>query len=193
MSLSLRRTERCTTQEIQFICLCKMSSFAPHVCSWSHSREELIVVFIHESGGCFLSQSHDQIFQMQRILDLTSEFQKAEHRRNYLCRLILFISQHHDILVRAWVLNSHTGCDSTVHFKCSENSVIWIYKRIQFVSLSDSPERLKQTANAHWQQFLSNTKVGTCRLILNSVVARLWRSGMSSGSPGSAQTQDNVA
>lgn len=82
VSLSLRKTERCTTQEIQFICLCKMSSFAPRICSQSHNREELIVVFFHESKVCFLSWPTDNIFQMQHVLDLTSEFEKPEHWRN---------------------------------------------------------------------------------------------------------------
>lgn len=111
MSLSLQKTERCTTLEIQFICLCKMSSFAPHICSQSHNREERIVVLFHESKVCFLSQTHDHNFQKQHIYDLTSEFQKVEHKRNYLCRFMSFISLH-IILVKAQILNRHNDTSS---------------------------------------------------------------------------------
>lgn len=45
----LEKQKNATTQEIPFICLCKMTSSAPHICSQSHSREQLIVVLFHES------------------------------------------------------------------------------------------------------------------------------------------------
>lgn len=88
-----------------------MSSFAPHICSQSHNREERIVVLFHESKVCFLSQTHDHNFQKQHIYDLTSEFQKVEHKRNYLCRFMSFISLH-IILVKAQILNRHNDTSS---------------------------------------------------------------------------------
>lgn len=101
------------------------------------------------------SRPVDEFFEKQHILDLTREFQKAEHRINYLCRLILFISLHRDVSVRAQELNSRADTPSR-----REQHFMNIQKGLN-LSLRLIPQRdEKQTGNAELITHFQTTNNG---------------------------------
>lgn len=151
-------------QEIQFICLCKMSSFAPHICSQSSNREELITVSFHESKVHFLSWPSRLNFSNaahswpDKWVSKGTAKKKLPLQINFIC---LPASWH----LTKRELNSHTGC--TVCFK-SVRGVFYEYTQGFNLPLSDSPGRWKPQIPPWWQ-FSAHRK---CRLISNSIGAK---------------------
>lgn len=88
-------------------------------------------------------------FKWNTFLTWQGSFKRLSKERNYLCRLILFISLHLDILVKVWVLNSHTN--STVYFK-SVRTVFYGYTKGFKLPLRDKKYK------CHWEHFSASRK-----------------------------------
>lgn len=175
VSLSPRKTGRCTTQEIQFICLCKMSSFAPHIWSLSHNREELIVVFSHESKLCFLSRPYFNFSNAAH--SWPDKWISKGWAKEKLPLQINFIH-----LTGSWYRSNSVDTDTSSQWaQCFMN--------IQKDSICHSPERWKHTANATLATIFNQRKNRDMFVNFELHVARPWRSRMSMGSSGGSQTQ----